>query len=123
MDAIARRVRRLELLAVVLSLALGASLLAGAGSEKVVRSQRFEVVDEGGRVVGMFVADRGAVDLYFKDDRGRLRLGLGLQADGDAVIYAAGVGKKPYAAMGIAKGRGPFFELADDEGKPAWSAP
>jgi hypothetical protein len=123
MLALERRVRRLELLAVSLALALGASLLAGAGSEKVVRAARFEVVDAKGKVAGYFSVEKGCAVLGAAGAGSRQGVTLGTGPDGMAFVTVGDAAGQPSVSLVSVPDKKAGVVAYDKDGKVAFEAP
>jgi hypothetical protein len=138
MEDMEKRVRRLErmvmplLVLLAMPVALGAllfdavprpALAQRAGSERVVRATRFEVVDEKGRVVGTFGAGADGVVLGIMDRTSRQGAMLGTRADGTAFVAVGDAAGHPNAGLVGAAGAGPTLVVTGKDGKPVWSAP
>ena len=115
-------------LAVVVVLgAIGAAYAAGqtkATAPKVVRAQRFELVDAEGRVRGALAfSPDGSPALVFTGAEGKSAAALGVLTGSRPNLMLADKKGKPRAVLTLLTDGTPAFVLWDKEGKVMWSAP
>ena len=138
---------KLGMLAVVAGLAAVVCLAATKPAAKVMRAERFEVVDSTGRARAVFgersngelglavfgkdggvramlavIAD-GSTELALRDQRGRVRAALSVWPDGTPRLALFDSEGKSRGVLGVGPGGNPALSLSDKRGKVLWNAP
>ncbi len=91
---------------------------------KLVRAQKFDLVDAQGRVRAVLsVNDKGSPELRLVDKEGRGRATLGLQDDGSPGLALWDEGGMARTVLDVWVGGGYGLSLRDKDGKAIWSAP
>jgi hypothetical protein len=117
----------LGLAVVCLLVAVGAvGYGAGKASDvpEVIQAQRFEMLDEEGRVRAVVgLGDDDGAGLAVMDEKGHALLALGTKPDGSAGLVVLRETGMPIIAIGVGADRSEGLAVLDKEGKPIWAAP
>lgn len=144
-EIIGMRRRYRWLLATCLGLTVALFVLPGfvAQDAKIVRAERFEVLDAKGNIRAMFFAEKDTVMLNLRDENGQTGVGMIVNKDGPGISLLSKDGKirialtvdKDQSAMllndnesrvraALLMGKdGPEFGMTDEKGKVVWHAP
>lgn len=96
----------------------------GPQPEKVLQAERFEVVDQAGKVRAVLaVADSGALGLTLADQAGKTRAILGTLSDGTPHLGFLDRTGKARALLGTMPNGRMVLALLDKHGKALWQAP
>ena len=101
-----------------------AAALGQASATPLVRTEAFELVDEGGTIrARMGVARSGSVSLTLLDASGQPRADIGIDGSGGAGISVWDAAGQVRAGIGVPAQGAPTIQVLDARGGVAWSAP